>query len=195
MRVLKLVLVGGALFLLPLLLLWVLLAKAFHLALAFMQPIESALPGWTIVGVEMPHLAAVLVILVFCLLAGLWAQTKSGRRWYGNLERKTLGKIPGYVMLRTLLADAVPTDKPVEVALVEMENMRVIAFVMERHADGHVTVFVPSAPTPAMGSVFFAHEAQVQVVNVSLKEAMMCISRLGIGAEHLLTPRCAASCP
>jgi hypothetical protein len=74
MRVLKLLLIGGALFLLPLLLLWVLLAKALDLALVFMRPIESALPGWTIVDVQMPHLAAVLVILVFCLIAGLCAQ-------------------------------------------------------------------------------------------------------------------------
>jgi uncharacterized membrane protein len=186
MRVLKNILIGGAIFLLPLVLIWLLLAKALQLAMVLVQPIEDALPKWTVLGMETPHFAAVLVIVVFCFLAGLVARTRLGRRWHINLERRTLGKIPGYSMLRTLFSGAVPADKPVEVALVEMENMRVVAFVMERHADGYVTVFVPSAPTPAVGSVFFAHESQVQVIDVSLKDAMMCVSRLGLGAGKLL---------
>jgi uncharacterized membrane protein len=186
MRVLKPILLGGAIFLLPLALIWLLLAKAFQLALQLMQPIEYALPKWTVLGVAMPHLSAVFVLIALCLLAGLFVRTKSGERWRGRLERMTLGKLPGYAIVRTLFAGVTPTDKPVGVALVEMENMHVIAFVMERHADGYLTLFVPSAPTPAVGSVYFAREDKVQTIDVSLKDAMMCISRLGVGADKLL---------
>lgn len=186
MRWLKTVLISGALFLLPLLLIALLLVKAFDLALYVIQPIEDVLPRWTVIGVAMPHLTALLVLLLLCLLAGLFLLTQTGLRLRTDIERATIGKIPGYTMLRTLLAGGAPDEKHVQVGLVEMENMRVLAFVMERHPNGDVTLFVPSAPTPAVGSVFIAREDQVQIIDMSLKEAMLCISRLGVGAEKLL---------
>lgn len=192
MQVLKTTLIGGAIFLLPLVLIWLLLAKAVQLALQIMQPIEHALPQWTPLGVAMPHFTAILVILTLCFLLGLFVRTQAGERWRSKIEKMTLGKIPGYAVARTLVAGHVPTEKPVEVALVEMESMQVIAFVMERCPNGYITIFVPSAPTPAVGSVYFAREGQVQVIDMSLKDAMMCISRLGVGSEKLLTGRCAA---
>lgn len=173
-------------FLLPLVLTWLLLAKAFDLMLRIMRPIENVLPHWTVLGVTMPHLVAGMLIFLACLLAGLLATTAPGQKLARWLDQLAINRLPGYVMVRTLFMDMIPTNQPVEVALVEMENMHVVAFVMERHGNGYVTIFVPSAPTPAVGSVFVARDDQVRVIDSSLKDAMMCISRLGLGVGRLL---------
>lgn len=186
MRFLKITLIGAVTFVLPLALIGALIAIAVQFALRLLMPIEHVLPRATVLGVSAPHFTAALVVLLVCYLAGVLATTGTGQRLRDWFERQAATKLPGYSMVRTLLAGVIPSDKPVEVALVEMENMRVMAFVMERHANGCATIFVPSAPTPTVGTLFIARADQVQRVDVRLKDAMMCISRLGVGAERLL---------
>ena len=48
------------------------------------------------------------------------------------------------------------------VALARIEDAWMLSFVVERHASGLLTVFVPSAPTPAAGSVYYLTEDRVQ---------------------------------
>lgn len=52
--------------------------------------------------------------------------------------------------------------------------------------EGQVTVFVPSAPTPAAGAVFLVARERVRVLNVPLPHAMGTVTRLGLGLKDLL---------
>ena len=179
-------LISGLLLLLPVVVILIVLQKVFDFILQFLLPLEKALPGWFEIGRAAPHFTAVLVLLVVCFLAGLIARTGAGVWVRRQLEGKVLGRLPGYTMLRSMFTGGVPVDTPIEVGLVEMENMLVIAYVMERHANGYVTLFVPSAPTPNAGSVFFARSEQVRIIDVGMGESLRCIARLGLGAGKML---------
>ena len=179
-------LIGGLLFLLPIVVILLVLQKAFEIALKLLGPLAKLLPGWFAVGDAAPHLAAAMLLLVICFLAGLIARTSTGAWMRRGLEGSVLGRLPGYTMLRSMFSGGAPVGTPIEVALVEMENMLVIAYVMERHANGYVTLFVPSAPMPNAGSVFFARAEMVRVIDISMGESLRVIAKLGLGAEKML---------
>jgi uncharacterized membrane protein len=60
------------------------------------------------------------------------------------------------------------------------------AFVVDRHADGRLTVFVPAVPTPATGTLYIMQPAKVHLIDVSLQKALSVISHWGAGSQELL---------
>ena len=48
-----------------------------------------------------------------------------------------------------------------------------------------LTVFVPSAPTPAAGAVYFLTEGRVRLLDVPVSAAVACVARLGVGSQEL----------
>jgi uncharacterized membrane protein len=71
-------------------------------------------------------------------------------------------------------------------ALVQLEGTLVPAFVVEEHVDGRYTVFVPSAPTPAVGAIYIMTKERVHLVDVPFLKAVKCVSRWGVGSAELL---------
>jgi uncharacterized membrane protein len=74
----------------------------------------------------------------------------------------------------------------VQVALARMDDGLLLAFVIEQHKSGLLTVFIPSAPTPAAGTVYYMTEDRIQRLDVSVAAAVGCIMRLGVGSGELL---------
>jgi uncharacterized membrane protein len=185
-RYLRTTLIGGLLFLLPAAIVVVVAQKAFGLLMKVLQPMVAALPGQLAIGSAAPYVTVILSLVIICFIAGLVARSAFGSRFSHGLEDMILGRLPGYTFIRSMFSGVAPVDTKVEVALVEMEEMLALAFVMERHANGYVTVFVPSAPTPHAGSVYFARAEHVRVIDMGLAEAMHIISKLGLGAGKAL---------
>jgi uncharacterized membrane protein len=57
---------------------------------------------------------------------------------------------------------------------------------MERHDNGLYTVFVPSAPTPAAGAIYYLPEDRIRILDVPVSAAVGCVTRLGLGSRDLL---------
>jgi len=55
-----------------------------------------------------------------------------------------------------------------------------------RHADGLLTVFVPSAPTPVAGTIYYLPEDRVRRLDVPVQTAAKLIMRLGVGFAEAL---------
>ena len=68
-------------------------------------------------------------------------------------------------------------------ALAEIEDALVPAFVVEEHEDGRYTVFVPSIPTPAAGAVYILPRERVHLVDVPFPRAVSVISKWGAGSR------------
>jgi uncharacterized membrane protein len=71
-------------------------------------------------------------------------------------------------------------------AFVEIEEALVLAFIIEVHEDGQYTVFVPSTPTPAAGTVYVIEGARVHLLDVPFLEAIKSVSRFGAGSAKLM---------
>jgi uncharacterized membrane protein len=184
LQAIKTTLVGGLLIVLPVWLSLLLLLKALSIMGAFVKPVTAHMPEST----RHPRIIALLLLLVVCFTIGLLIQTALGRYIKRTIETYLLEKVPGYKVLRGVAEQLADNDETrgFAPALVEIEEALVPAFIVERHDSGQYTVFVPSAPTPAVGSIYIIAPERVHPVHVSLPKAMGCISKWGSGSGALL---------
>ena len=181
----KTTLIGGILVILPLWISVLLLAKAIAGIFALLSPVTAQLPE------SIQHLrnvVALLIVIGACFIAGLVVRTGPGLRAKSVLDRYLLEKIPGYTLLRGLAGRITGHEEGATfaVCLVEIEDALVPAFVVEEHPDGRYTVFVPSVPTPAAGTVYIMDRARVHLVDVPFTTAVSVISKWGAGAGQML---------
>ena len=195
-RFIKTTLVGGVIFLLPVVLTIVLLRQAVGLVEKIVRPIAAQVPVEAVGGMRVASLIAIILLILVGFFAGLVASTRPGRRLQSMLEQLVLRKMPGYTLLKGATGEgtAEGTDE-VEVALARFDDNTVLGYVMEKNADGTLTVFVPSAPTPAVGTVFYLPEDRITRLDVPVAEATKVIMRLGVGSKDLLGKRKAAAPP
>jgi uncharacterized membrane protein len=183
----KTTVVGGVLFLLPLVVAILLLREAVRLTARVLEPLAQALPIKSVVGFAVVNLLAILALLLVAFLAGLLARTQPGIRFVRFLERIVLRHIPGYTLYKSMTRSfGIETNSDVAVALAFIDDSWLLSFVIERHASGLLTVFVPSAPTPMSGMVYFLPEDRVRRVDAPVGAALRCLMQLGVGSAKLL---------
>lgn len=180
----KATLFSGVLVILPLGLVLIIVLKI----LVMLQPLATPLVEWLPLGLRFPALITLLLLMLSCLVAGLLAQTRAGRGAGNSLEDAVLNRIPGYTTVRSLTRRIgnVEESKKFAPALVEIEEALVPGFVVEEHPDGSYTVFVPSAPTPAVGAIYIIARERVHIVDVPFLSAVKCVSSWGVGSGGLL---------
>jgi uncharacterized membrane protein len=179
--------IGGILFVVPLVAVALLAREAFRFLANVLKPLASLMPGEFFGGIVVADLLALLALIAICFLAGLVISTRPGRALSGRLEHLVLKRIPGFTLVKTVARGitGLESDSGVTTALVRLDDSWVLAFVVERHANGLVTVFVPSAPTPAVGSILFVSADRVQQLDVPMMTAVHSVMQLGVGSQAL----------
>ncbi len=197
LRFAKTTIIGGALFLAPLIVVIVLLREGWRAAASLLAPVSRMVPMPTVPGVAAVDALAILALIAVAFVAGLLARTAVGTRIAGQTERLVLRKMPGYSLLKGVASGTLGVDDPagVQPCLARIEDAWCLAFVMERNPDASLTVFVPSAPTPTAGSVYFLDADRVRRLDVSVAEAIKCLMQLGVGSSRLLADRARSPTP
>lgn len=188
---LKTTVIGGAVFLLPLVIVLMLLGYALGMAASVIQPILDAtgLDLWgNIAGIGLVSVIAALVLVGICFLAGLVARTAVGDALTNWIERSVLGQLPQYQMMKSMAAafghlESVQGLTPV---LVSIEGGWQIGYQLETLENGWVAVFLPQAPTPMSGNVMYFPPDRIRAVPFSMIDASMLVQRLGIGSRQAL---------
>ncbi len=181
---LKTTLLGGAIFLIPLVVLVVLLGKAFNIMKAVAAPIERLLPMDSIAGVGLINILALMVMLLVCLAAGMVARSAPARALYGRLDSILLELVPGYAWTKMVAAGVGGESHLEDVlpVLVALDDMSQLAFEMERTDDGQVVVFFPGAPDPSSGSVAYVDPARVSPVSAGFLNINKSLRKMGKGS-------------
>ena len=131
------------------------------------------------------------VVLLLCFLLGMLIRTRLGASTYESIERRYLRRLPGYEPITSILrgfAQKSEGSRPVVVSLFGPGTW-VFGLMVETNGDGTVTVFVPAAPTVAVGSIHVVGEDRVRVLDASFSDLSGCISQWGIGSRRLLARR------
>jgi uncharacterized membrane protein len=178
-------LVGGVLIVLPIYVSVLLLAKSLSIVIKLLSPVTAQIPA----TIQFRQLIASMILIAVCFIAGIIVRTGPGLRVQLAVERNLLNKVPGYALVRGLAARMAgrQEDDLFAVALVEMGDGLVMAFVVEHHDDGAYTIFIPSVPTPAAGAVFIVAKERVHLVDVPFARAASVVSKCGAGAGDLRT--------
>jgi uncharacterized membrane protein len=178
---------GGVFFLAPIIVLIVILAKAFGFAKKGVHAVVAHVPLVSDLRVSVATALSIAVIALVCLLAGLIAQTLIGQRLVGALESSVLSKIPAYEYLKQESASALGVAEIGElpVVFVPMEGGWQLGVQTETLSNGLVSIFVPGAPNPHSGSVFFFPVEVVRPAGIKLAAGLNCLRRCGAGASAL----------
>jgi uncharacterized membrane protein len=188
LQFLRTTLVGGILFLVPIVVLGIVLGKALALVHKAVDPLAEHLPVESVIGLQTPLLLAIGVIVVFCFLAGFFARTALAQKLVSGLEAAVLSHMPGYEFLKRMGESTLGIEKEgsYPVVRVRFDDASQIGFQIEALEDGLVVVFVPGVPNANAGEVYFMTADRVSPVAVPPARALKCLKRLGVGSNALL---------
>ena len=185
---LKTTVIGGLFVLLPVLLLYMLLAEALQLVVALATPIADLFPKEVFAQTEVPVLIALILIVGVSFLLGLALRSTVLSRTGNWIENTVLSRLPAYTVLKRLTRGFAQEEaaafKPG--LLVSAEGWKDIVYVIEDHGDGHLTVLVPWAPTAFSGPVKVVAQDRVEMLDANLGDVTKVLSLWGVGTQDLL---------
>jgi uncharacterized membrane protein len=189
MEFVKATVVGGLVFLVPVVLSVYIIGKALFVAKKLAAPVSEHLPLGTIVGVAAVDVIGLALIMLLCFLAGLLARSGRARAVVNEAENRFLWKIPVYGMVKGVtesISEAETTSfKPV---LARLDDAAQIAFEIERLPGGRVVVFMPGAPDAWSGAVMIMTEDRIDPLSISVVTAVQNLRARGRGTGALLAP-------
>lgn len=187
--------IGGLIFLVPLVLLIVIVEKALSIAKPLIAPVARYFPDTPVFGITVGTLITVVVLLLLCLIAGMVARTAIGMRLSAWTESVFLSRIPLYTLYRGLIDDlarsveSLEDKKSTRAVLAQFDDGWQIGFVVEELDSGNLAVFIPGAPSPLSGSLFFLPKDRVRDSGMSVTEAAQMLRRIGVGSAKQLRGR------
>lgn len=179
-------LTGGVLFLLPAVLLYILIGKGYSILLKLSEPLAGYLPAG-IFGLDGSKILTVLILLLICFVAGLLFHSKIAKKGITRLEEKVLVFVPGYILLKSITADAigVQVDNRMTPVLVQDGEAWNLAFLVEEGKELS-TVFVPDAPRHDAGEVKLVPTQYIRKLQISNSQFTKSINTFGKGIQHFL---------
>lgn len=102
------------------------------------------------------RLTAAVVLGFLSLVVGLFHESVLGKQIGLWLERRVLNRFGPYAMLRSFSRRLSGGDVPgqLQPALLTVgASAWMLAYIVEEHGDGNLTMFVPSAAAPGIGNI------------------------------------------
>jgi len=183
MNFIKTTIIGGLVFMVPVVILVFIVGKAFGIMRAVAAPLKAYVPTGSIGGIAVANLLLLLAIILVCFIAGLIARSAMAKRMYRSLDA-TLLAIPGYAFIKGLTESMSSTEEAAKIllpVLVRFDDNAQIAFEVERTGD-NVVVYLPGAPNPWSGSVAYFNVERVKRLEMSVTQAVKSIQRIGRGS-------------
>lgn len=179
--------IGGVIFLVPVVFLVMVILKAIDLMMLIARPLAKWLPLETIGGVALADIIAIVALLLICFVAGLFARQALAGKLVNQLETRLLEKVPGYVMIRSVLKGFDTTRegglKPV---ILKMGSAQVAGFEVQRLEDGRSVVFIPESPSAFTGTSQVIPAGEVTYIDVPIKRIIECSQNYGHGLAELV---------
>jgi len=185
---LKTTLIGGLVFLLPLVLLVTVIGKGIQIMMMVAEPLDKLIPVESVGGIAFVNLIAIVVVLVLCFVAGFLAESVLGKKLFNSIDSKLLA-FPGYALFKARLTGNIGSDlkkKKLNPVMVKLGPKSQIGFMIEEVPGGRVAVFLPGAPDPWSGAIVFVNEDQAESINAGLRDTLQIFENLGRGSADLL---------
>ena len=179
-------LVGGVIFLVPVLVIAVLLRHGIKLAAKIAQPLLTHMPD-LIGGIVIADLVAATLLLLLAFMAGLFARTRPGQSMIQWVENSLIGSLPQFNFVRGVAEGIGGNDEShVDVVLVPTDAGLNLGFVFEPSDAAWVAVVIPGAPDWRAGGVAFVERANMQPAGIGFIEAIKVLRKLGSGAHKVI---------
>ncbi len=187
-KFLKATIAGGLIFLIPIAIVLVVLKQALQFANKLAVPISEHLQLSAVAGIGAATIIAVLILLSISFIAGIIADTNTGKRIMQWFENSLLGGLPQYQMIKSMAQglSQVENATGVKPALVSIEDGWQIGYLLEVLENDWVAVFLPQAPTPMSGNVMYLPQNRIRLLDMPMVQAMSLVKRMGVGSSAAL---------
>ncbi len=184
----KTTVIGGLLFLVPVVLTIVVVEQALAIAVKLVRPIAAMLPLPGVTAAIAATGGSAVALLVVSFAAGLLARGRLANRLADMLEQRILGRFPAYGLIKSTAEGFVGLEKEGSFvpALLRYDDAFQIGFVVERLEGGFATVYLPGAPSATSGSVAVMEEGRIVPLGLTVPETLAVLRRLGAGAGPAL---------
>ena len=188
LRFIKTTVLGGILFLVPIVIFIIVIGKALQLIDKVAAPMATLLPVESVRGLAVVQLIALALLILICFIAGLAARSATTRGLVNSLEANVLDKIPAYALMKAKTGSVLtPEDtRDMQPVLIQFDDSWQVAFEVEKLDDGKSLVFLPGAPDPWSGSVCAVSAERLQALPLNIREVSELMKRLGKGSSEAL---------
>ena len=179
--------VGGLLFLAPIVVLIVILAKAFEYAKKGLSAVLVYFPAAYESSAGAATALSVVLVALVCFLAGLLARTVPAQHVLNALESSVLSKIPAYEYLKQESASALgsPRSQSFPSSSCLWKGDGSMPFKPKRRATASSRSSSPARQTRIPGRSFSFPADIIRPAGVELLAALNCLRRCGAGASAL----------
>ena len=179
---------GGVMFLIPLVVVFAVLGKAFSIMKELAVPLTKFIPIETIAGVGIVETLAIVLIFLLSLLVGLLAKSGPAKRFYHRMDSVIIEFIPGYAWTKTVFRSLAGNSETGEFipVLVHLDDQIQLAFELERAANGQVVVFFPGSPDAKSGTLAYVDAGRVEPTHATFLEINKSLKLMGRGASRFL---------
>ena len=181
-------LIAGLLYVLPFMVLLWITREVLQFTGRLLGPLARHLPTAGLTGPAADYLVAAMVLASAAFLVGLVGTLPPMRAIGDRVERFALGRVPGFSLFKSLFRTSDDAGS-LKVLFVTLDDAWLFGFLMEEMPDGMLAVFVPGVPSPTSGSLYFFTERQVRRTDITVREAIRCLTRLGVGSGKLVAGR------
>ena len=181
LRFIRTTVIGGILFLLPLVVLFIIFEKANSILSVITEPISRRISD-SIPGFDGSGLISILLIILICFMGGLVFRSTGVKKFLQKLEDKVLIYIPGYSLIKSVTADTLGEDvanKLIPVRVADGEDW-LLGFLIEE-GKNHSTVFLPDAPRYDAGEIRILPNTSVIKLEISANKFTKMIRSYGVG--------------
>ncbi|QEG43808.1 DUF502 domain-containing protein [Roseimaritima ulvae] len=191
--------IGGIFFLLPLAVLLFFLGQIGQVVYGLTVQIQPLLKDYLGIndatGYALVFAIVILLIVLACFVAGIFARRSLARQFTGWVEKYLLMMFPRYAIFKEQLSGNIGGEiaknrlKPVKVHL---EGYSRLAFEVERFPESasgdsaSVTLYLPGAPDPWSGTVIYTTGDRVESVAAPFPDVLGAFEKLGTDTQKIL---------
>jgi uncharacterized membrane protein len=175
--------VGGAVFVVPLVVVIFFGSKLLNFLEGLLQPIKARTGDLALGGVAFTTILALLLILIACYLFGLLGRTKYGHGVLQWAQKGVAVVLPSFGMYNELLNEIGGEGANASVVLVPTDAGWTLAISFEAQGDGPRLVFIPGAPQWTEGSIALAPPENVRPTDLTVAELITLLRRCGRSSD------------
>ena len=181
---------AGIFFLIPIGIALFIGIKVFNWIRRPLKPFNERFAGDDFLARLFLDIIVLIILVLICVVAGIIARTKLALSAVSKLERMLLSKLPGYEFLRNMAETSTGVRKEEQkVVLAKIDDGWQLGFIVDEVDSTHLSIYIPDCPSALSGSLYFMPVDFVIKVEITQRQAIRCIRKVGVGSGDLLRGR------
>ncbi len=175
------VILGGIFLVIPVVLIIIVIKHALQLVRPVGKDVMATLNIHSVFGVATLTIVSLIIITLFCYVAGLLIQVGLVKQWSKKMEQHLFLIVPSLQVLKYRLIDenTTPAGTVWKAIMIRDGDFFLLGFITDEGDDKFMSVLIPDAPNMGGGEIRFIEKATSEYYPISMKSAMNTLNTFG----------------